>query len=389
MAYAGLGSTAAVLWLVLVPVQTALYGTPLPLAVVLVSALCAAPLLVISHRRTGTVLFCVAALLLPFTVDSLQARPWPWPWSVPAMIALVLFVGVLTFVHGWRPGLIAMGVSVIGSVLAPVLVPDAGTAGSTLADLIVTAALAPVALLVAMLASSRVRVAAELSQERELSATEHSRRLLVEERTRIARELHDVVAHSMSVVQVQAATARYRLPDLDDGVAAEFDGIAGTAREALLEMRRLLGVLRTEDHVAPLSPQSELADIPELVETFRRAGAEVALAPIDARSAAAPTAVQIAAFRIVQEAISNAVRHAPGAAISVSVSSRGDRTRVRVVNPLSAAAPLDDHGHGLRGMQERVNLLEGTLHAGPDGEGRWAVDAHLPWKTIEVDEGNP
>ncbi len=384
-----LAITVSILWIILVPVQSALYGTPFPLAVILGTAMCAAPLLVITYMRTGVVLFWAATLLLPLSVSADPQRGWPWPWSVPAMLALAIFTVVITYVHGWRIGLIAMGAAIVGSVITPVLQPEGASPTTILVSLIVTAAVTPVFYLVAVLASSRVQVAAELTQERELSALEHSKRLLSEERTRIARELHDVVAHSLSVVQVQAATARYRLPELPDDAASEFDDLAQTAREALLEMRTLLGVLRTDDHVAPLTPQSGLSDIPDLIETFRRAGADVALSPLDALSASAPAAVQIAAFRIVQESVSNAVRHSAGAPITVAVHSDPGRTEVRVVNDAPASAPSDDRGHGLRGMRERATLLGGTLGAGPDGEGRWRVHAVLPWTRPFAEEESP
>lgn len=378
-------SAAAILWIILLPIQTVLYGSPFPLTVILGTALCAAPLLVIGYLRTGVILFWAAALLLPLTVSVEPERSWPWPWSVPAILLLVLFIGVLTFVHGWRLGLITMGVAIVGSVMIPVLHPGAATLGSTLASLIVAASVGPLAYLVALLASSRVRVAAELTQERELSASELEKRLLIEERTRIARELHDVVAHSMSVVQVQAATARYRLPDLPAEAASEFDDVAQTAREALKEMRTILGVLRTEEHIAPLTPQSGIDDVPALIDTFRRAGAEVALTQTE-DPGAAPTAVQITAYRVVQESVSNAVRHAPGEAISVVMGHAAGATQIRVVNGVLAATDARAQGHGLRGMQERVALVGGTLHVGPDGEGRWEVRAHLPWARSDAPE---
>src|SRR5690606_5052101 len=133
---------------------------------------------------------------------------------------------------------------------------------------------------------------------------------------RIARELHDVVAHSMSLIQVQASTARYRVADLQPEAASEFDDIAASARGALTEMRRILGVLRTEDQAAELAPQRGIDDVPALVETTRRAGAAVSLSQAVSDDVSAAT--QLATYRITQEALSNAVRHAAGSPISVS-----------------------------------------------------------------------
>jgi signal transduction histidine kinase len=234
--------------------------------------------------------------------------------------------------------------------------------------------------LIAALAAGRLRLGAELTREREHSALEESRRALVEERTRIARELHDVVAHSMSVIQVQASTARYRLPEIDDVAASEFDDIAATARTSLSEMRRMLGVLRTEDQTAELAPQHGIDDIPRLVDSIRRAGVDVGLVIEGGQAVTgADAAVQIAAYRIVQEALSNAVRHSPGARVAVRVHADPATIRIRVHNEAATNTPSDQGGgYGLRGMRERAELLGGSLRAGPDDDGAWTVDAVLP-----------
>ncbi len=141
----------------------------------------------------------------------------------------------------------------------------------------------------------------------------------------------------MSVIQVQASTAKYRIPALNDAATAEFDDIAATARGSLAEMRRMLGVLRTEDQTAELAPQQGIDDIPALVDTIRRAGVEVGLVLEGGEAAAAATpSVQIAAFRIVQEALSNAVRHAPGARIAVQLRAEARSIRIRVHNGRTA-----------------------------------------------------
>jgi signal transduction histidine kinase len=303
---------------------------------------------------------------------------------VPALLTFVLFVGVVTFLHGARLGAFALLLGAIASLLAPVIRPDMvalpESSASATADLIVTTAVASAMFLIAALVAGRVRVAAELTREKEHSALEEARRALVEERTRIARELHDVVAHSMSVIQVQASTARYRIPELSDAATAEFDDIAATARSSLTEMRRMLGVLRTEDQSAELAPQQGIDDIPALVDSIRRAGVEVGLVLEGGESAtSAAPAVQIAAFRIVQEALSNAVRHAPGARIAVRLHAEARSVRIRVHN---AAPPRSPEGHGggygLRGMRERAEILGGSLSAGPSADGGWDVVAVLP-----------
>ena len=368
----------------LVPIHSALYGTPVPLSFLLAAALCVAPLLAISYPRWATALLGAAVFTMPLIVDREHASHAPWPWSVPALLVFVVFVGVITFLHGIRFGSIALISGVIASLTSPLLRPDMvsspAAAGNATADTIVTVSIAAAMLLIAALVAGRLRVAEELTREREHSALEQSRRALVEERTRIARELHDVVAHSMSVIQVQASTARYRLPEIGDVAAAEFDDIAATARGSLTEMRRLLGVLRTEDQSAELTPQQGIDDVPALVDSIRRAGVEVGLMIEGGDTASAAAAgVQIATFRIIQEALSNAVRHAPGARIAVRLHADAEAIRIRVQN---AAPPRTPEGHGtgygLRGMRERAELLGGSLSARADSDGGWTVEASLP-----------
>lgn len=379
-----LTAAVVVLYALLVPLQTVLSGTPLPLSFLLGAAVCGALLLAPSRPRSAIAVFTAGAFLLPLLVEPSRAIHSPWPWSVPALLAFVLFVGVMSFVQGARLGALTLVIGALTSLTAPLLRPDMvatpASAGSATANLIVTTSIAAAMFLIAVLVAGRVRVAAELTREKEHSALEESRRALVEERTRIARELHDVVAHSMSVIQVQASTARYRIADLDVDAAAEFDDIAATARTSLTEMRRMLGVLRTEDQHAELAPQQGLDDVPALVDTMRRAGVEVGLVleGLEAASAAG-AGVQIAAFRIVQEALSNAVRHAPGARVTVRLHADTESLHIRVRNA-APPEPSTQHpgGYGLRGMRERAELLGGSLAAGPSGDGGWSVDATLP-----------
>jgi len=375
-----LAGVGVVLLSVLVPIQSLLYGTVLPASFLLGAAVCGAPLLAVVLPRVAIVLFSAAAFVLPLVASPDHDPVWPWPWSVPALIAFAVFVGVVTFLHGWLLGLIPLLVGIAGSLVAALILPSAADATAMAADLIVASSVAGVAYLVALLISGRVRLGEELTRERETSAAEQSRRVLVEERTRIARELHDVVAHSMSVIQVQASTAKYRVPGLAEDAAAEFDDIAATARGSLVEMRRLLGVLRTEDQIAELAPQQGLDDLPALADGLRRVGADITLSMDrgDEGALPVPATVQIAAFRIVQEAMSNAVRHAPGAPIVVDVRVGTTAVQLRIHNGPAQSTGEHGAGHGLRGMLERAALLDGTLDAGPDGAGGWLVTAVLP-----------
>lgn len=378
-----LAVSAVTLFSILVPLQAAFYGTVLPLAMLLGVGVAGAPLLAVPYPRIAIAVFCLSAFALGLAISPDRDAAWPWPWSVPGLIAFAVFVFVVTVQYGARLGAVPWAASMAGSLVSTILLPDAASPGPITANLVVTASITAVTYLIAVLLVGRIRVGDELNRSRELTAIEHSRRVIVEERARIARELHDVVAHSMSVIQVQASTARYRIPGLPPIAAAEFDDLAATARTSLTEMRRLLGVLRTEDQAAELSPQQGISDIPALVETVRRAGADVTLA-LDVPENAPSPAVQITAFRLVQEALTNAVRHAPGAAIDVELSAHTSFLTIRVHSAEgSATLPSPGGGHGLRGMKERVALLAGSLIVGPDQAGGWTVTATLPLTETE------
>lgn len=360
------------LYVVLVPVHTAFYGTHVALTMLFGLTAVAAPLISIRYPVAATALFTGSALLIPLMTSREMVLAAPWPWSVPMLITFAVSVASITFRHGWRPGLIQLVLATLAGVTAAVFQPSIPSGNS----LIVTTSVVSGVYLIAVLFAGRLRLGDELTRERAHTAQEQAKRELVEERTRIARELHDVVAHSMSIIQVQASTARYRVSELPPEAAAEFDDIAASARGALTEMRRILGVLRTEDHLAELAPQRGIDDIPALIETTRRAGADVALS--QAVSDGVAPATQLAAYRITQEALSNAVRHAPGAAITVSLMADDTDITVTISNAATDAEPGPSGGHGLRGMTERTALLGGTIQAGPVPDGGWSVTARLP-----------
>jgi signal transduction histidine kinase len=227
---------------------------------------------------------------------------------------------------------------------------------------------------------SRLRAQHSLATQTERAEAERARRAVLEERTRIARELHDVVAHHMSLIAVRAETAPYRLAGLPESAQAEFSSLSEVAREALTEMRRLLGVLR-HDEPAALAPQPQLADLPVLIDAAREAGVSVELS-LPPEPGRVPPGVGVCAYRIVQESLSNASQHAPGAPVNVSVTHASGVILLRVANgPGGHPAPSgDEHrpGHGLTGMHERVALLGGSLSAGPAPEGGFVVSAVLP-----------
>jgi signal transduction histidine kinase len=216
--------------------------------------------------------------------------------------------------------------------------------------------------------------------ETEHAEQEQARRAVLEERARIGRELHDVVAHHMSLIAVQAETARYRLGEIPESVNEEFIAISAAARTALAEMRRLLGVLRN-DAEAARAPQPQIGQIHEMINTARKSGMTVAYTPVGALESV-PQSVGLCAYRIVQEALTNARRHAPDAAVTVQLARNDDALRLEVINGAGRApAPADGDGavgQGLTGMRERASMLGGALTAGATTDGGFAVTAVLP-----------
>ncbi len=227
-------------------------------------------------------------------------------------------------------------------------------------------------------ASRRAR--RELADQFERTELEGARRAVLEERTRIAREMHDVVAHHMSLIAVQAETAPYRLTELSESALDEFSSLSAHAREALSDMRRLLGALRNE-RPAERAPQPRLGDVPDLVAASQRAGVDVSLTMPDIEASTSP-GVELCAYRIVQEALANANRHALGSEVSVVVEGDDDALRLRVRNGPGLTRPETNiatrAGHGLAGMSERVAILGGELVTGEDSEGGFVVAAVLP-----------
>ena len=209
------------------------------------------------------------------------------------------------------------------------------------------------------------------------------------ERARIARELHDVVAHHISMIAVQAETARLTTPGLPDAGARRFAEIGDTARAGLTEMRRLLGVLREDADatVADRHPQPGLPQLTELIDAAREASGAGTRLIVSGPVAELDPGVELAAYRIVQEALTNARRHAPGAAVDVELRYGDDALwlRVRDNGPGPPGQPAGGNGHsgghGLLGMRERANAVGGSLVTGPAPGGGFFVAAVLPART--------
>ncbi|SCF26126.1 Signal transduction histidine kinase [Micromonospora saelicesensis] len=342
------------------------WGLAPPIAL-LFAAMTVAPLLALPRRPLLAWRLTVLALLIcTFNAPDDQAWPWTPPLALGSIAVLAVVVARVD-----RPVL----VWVVAISTVPVLTlvhPD-----NRVPVLLLLGALAIVGDLIRRNRLSRHALAAQA----ELSEREQERRAVLEERTRIAREMHDVVAHHMSLIAVQAETAPYRLTDVPAPAAAEFVAIAASARNALTDMRRLLGVLRSETSGPQTAPQPDLTDLGAMVDAARRAGLPVTLdvEPVDDDRVPAP--VGLAAYRIVQEGLANAARHAAGAAVRVTVRTGRSGLGVRVENSPAEVRPTADggSGHGLTGMRERATSLGGTFTAGPLPDGGYAVAAELPY----------
>jgi signal transduction histidine kinase len=287
-----------------------------------------------------------------------------------------------------------LGLPYLGFALAAA--KPAGSAAGVLVVLLT--ALAPAAALGGLAQRSRAETRAHSAAQQAIASTllEHTAR---GERARIARELHDVVAHHISMIAVQAETARLATPGMPGAGARRLLEIGDTARAALTEMRRLLGVLR-EDAGGPAPdgrpparssaerrPQPGLEQLNDLLDGARSAAGTGVRLIVSGAPASLDPGVELAAYRIIQEALTNARRHAAGAAVDVELHYAPDmlRLRVRDNGPGQAAAPpAGGPGHGLLGMRERAAAVGGRLRTGPADLGGYLVEATLPAKAEEV-----
>ncbi|UNS96868.1 histidine kinase [Streptomyces tubbatahanensis] len=265
----------------------------------------------------------VLGALLLLVTDHTAGRPWPWTPMV--LVGYLLLCLALALRESRRTLLAVWLVTVVASLALGIVAPERSEGSNVL--LIV---LSGATLLLGATLRERAEAQRRLAEQETISETERAQRTLLEERTRIARELHDVVAHHMSVITVQADSAPYRIAGLPREASEEFGAIAAAARESLTEMRRLLGVLRSENAHSERAPQPGLERLEQLVEATVRAGvpAELHLDLADGQDGAPgggpgpAQTVTLSAYRIVQEALANVVRHAPGAATRISVTVR-------------------------------------------------------------------
>jgi signal transduction histidine kinase len=220
---------------------------------------------------------------------------------------------------------------------------------------------------------------AEAGRNRRAAIEDAARRAVSDERERLARELHDVIAHSVSVIVVQAGAANDVFDARPDEARAALRAIEGAGRDALAELRRLLGAVRPDGADAPAPPQPGLAQLDELAEPLRAAGLEVVVTR-EGSPAVLPAGVDLSAYRIVQEALTNTLRHAHATVAEVTFRFGVDALEIVVVDNgrVTPARFKDGPGYGLIGMRERATLLGGTLEAGPTAHGGYRVHACIP-----------
>ncbi|MGS2615074.1 sensor histidine kinase [Micromonospora sp. LZ34] len=346
-------------------------------------------------RRTHPSAVAVAVGLL--ALGQVVVGWGPLAFDVGVLIAVY---SVVKYADRLRDGVLAGIAAAVGVVLAALQVDGPGPWwGSAIYFGLVTGGVWLVGLNVRtrrLYVLSLEERAATLEREREAEA----RAAVASERTRIARELHDVVAHSMAVMIVQADGARYMLDRDPETARAAVKVVADTGRQALEEMRRLVGVLREEGRpeaaagsgaagapggaavtADPEHRRLALTELPALLDRFRSAGLTVRHT-VTGEPAPLPPGLELTVYRVVQEGLTNALKHAGvGAGVDVALAHEPDAVLVRVVDDgrgRSVVGPAPSGGHGLVGMRERVAVYDGSLTAGPRLAGGWQVQARLP-----------
>jgi signal transduction histidine kinase len=226
--------------------------------------------------------------------------------------------------------------------------------------------------------AEREKEAAEMRAILAVREKEASARIAVaEERARIARELHDIVAHAVSVMVLQVGAVRHKLPDTLEEDREALNRVEQAGRTALAEMRRLLGAMRRNGDGVELAPQPGLDGLDTLIDVVGRAGLPVRL-HVDGDPFPLPRAIDLSAYRIVQEALTNALKHARASNVDVTVRYRPDELELEVVDDGAGPAKSDGLGHGLVGMRERVKIYGGEMSAGTAPTGGFVLSARLP-----------
>ncbi|MEO9175241.1 MAG: sensor histidine kinase [Gaiellales bacterium] len=308
---------------------------------------------------------CCVASLIVVVIGGINVT------AAAVAIALYTYASRTSWARAVLAGAAAAAFTITARVMAGAILPDA-----TVTTLVLLGAICTLGLYVGTRRAyieELTRRAERAERDRELLAQQAA----IDERARIARELHDVIAHHVSLMVVQAGALRRRADGHPES-AGMLDSIAHTGREALGEMRRMLGVLRPDATPADREPQPSLRDIPTLARQMRAGGLDVALA-IEGEARALPPGVDLAAYRVIQEALTNVVKHAGVSRAELRIRYEDDAISFAILdNGVGQHAPGDPRGHGLVGMRERVALYNGTLSTGPRPGGGFAVEARLP-----------
>ena len=352
-----------------------------PAVMPIVAAFAAFPIMLgWSNPTLGWAISVVSAQLIGLTIDPIN------DWNYTIQVVHLIEILVLTVLAYLRAPLRLLPVFwAVSSFVMYQATPPEAQAGWVVGLSIV----AIICVLIRIIVRSRVA----LAQQTVLKDTEKSKNAVLSERTRIARDLHDVVAHRMSVVVVQAQTAKYRVDGVGEEAAAEFDAIADVAREALDEVRMMLGVLRLEDdspgaEAYARNPNPGLEQIDGIVAATRGAGVDVTYQPLSTGEHVGDTCALVA-YRIVQESLANTTRYAVGAQVTVELSVLGDDLNVTIANTASTGQPINlesSGGQGIPGMIERAKAVGGVLSAAPQPDGGFVVRARLPLRAVAAPE---
>jgi signal transduction histidine kinase len=326
-------------------------------------ALCGVPLTAaVAIRRAYPTLVGVGAGFVAAIVAALWGPPPLLSWGIAWMCCLYA-LAVWAPPRRFALGMVAITIATLVSAVGPVTLMSAFQfwVVSTVAIL-----------LVHRVVGDREQRAQIAERERDLAARE----AVADERARIARELHDVIAHNVSMMVVQAGAERRVLNGSDGSTREVLETIERIGRGALIDMRRLLGMLRSDDGES-LAPQPRLGDLPRLVARVCEAGLPVELW-VDGEQRELPAGIELSAYRIVQEALTNALKHAGDARARVSVRYGADALELEIADDGSGGGPGGAGGHGLVGMRERVALYGGQLDAQPGRSGGFVVRVKLP-----------
>ncbi|OCB07085.1 hypothetical protein A5717_31475 [Mycolicibacterium porcinum] len=348
----------------------ATYATPASVRPV-IAAFSAIPLLAIrSNPLVGWAISAAGALVIP-----LMYPPADFPWQMVQVVTLVALLFAVTI----RCRLSAV---ILAWLSTCVLLSAFGQTGVGFAGAITVIVL--IGLLIRGLLASR----RQLADQRRTNDMERARRAVLEERARIARDLHDVIAHHMSIVVVQAQSAPYRLTSVTQETKEELEAIGANVRASLNDIRSLLGVLRSDDETSELSPQHGIAEVNDMIENWRRAGMNVSL---EVSGPPPPTAglCSVSLYRIVQESLANVARHAPGSPVTVTMKHGRYSTAVSVHNGPAATPPSGETfsgGSGIAGMRQRAAAIGGSLNARTLPDGGFEIQAHIP-ATIPMTPG--